>query len=184
MGRKITIDSATLFNKGLEMIEARWLFDIGMDRVQGGRSSAERGVSNGGVCGIGPMLAQMSTPDMCLPIQYALTYPARVRSDRVQTNLAKTGPAHFLRNPDTERFPSLNLARRAGRARRNLACGLNAANEVRRERVPRPEKINFPQISEIVGRVMDSQHTVVKHPDLKADPRRGRLLALAMEAGD
>src|SRR5213594_3916406 len=112
MGRKITIDSATLFNKGLEMIEARWLFDIEMARVavvvhpQSVVHSMVEFVD-------GSILAQLSTPDMCLPIQYALTWPERAASDRVQTNFAKIGNLTF-EEPDLERFPSLDLARRAG----------------------------------------------------------------------
>src|ERR1044072_371199 len=102
MGRKITIDSATLFNKGLEMIEARWLFDIEMDRAgvvvhpQGGIHSMVEFVD-------GSIIAQLSTPDMCLPIQYALTYPDRVASTRVQTDFPKIGSLNF-EEPDTERF--------------------------------------------------------------------------------
>ena len=94
MGRKITIDSATLFNKGLEMIEARWLFNIEINRVsvvvhpQSVVHSMVEFVD-------GSMLAQLSTPDMCLPIQYALTYPERAASDRVQTNLAKLASLNF-----------------------------------------------------------------------------------------
>src|SRR3954469_24669936 len=112
MGRKITIDSATLFNKGLEMIEARWLFDVEMARVsvvihpQSVVHSMVEFVD-------GSMLAQLSTPDMGLPIQYALTYPDRAPSDRVQTNLAKLGSLTF-EEPDLDRFPALELARRAG----------------------------------------------------------------------
>jgi 1-deoxy-D-xylulose-5-phosphate reductoisomerase len=87
MGRKITIDSATLFNKGLEMIEARWLFDIEMARVQ--VLVHPQSVVHSMVEFIdGSILAQLSTPDMCLPIQYALTYPDRVSSERVKTSLA------------------------------------------------------------------------------------------------
>src|SRR5271170_159040 len=94
MGRKITIDSATLFNKGLEMIEARWLFDIEMARV--GVVVHPQSVIHSMVEFVdGSLLAQLSAPDMCLPIQYALTYPVRVRSDRVQTNLAKLGQLTF-----------------------------------------------------------------------------------------
>src|SRR5256885_2187879 len=90
MGRKITIDSATLFNKGLEMIEARWLFGVEIDRVS--VVIHPQSVVHSMVEFIdGSILAQLSTPDMCLPIQYALTYPDRVGSDRVQTNLAKLG---------------------------------------------------------------------------------------------
>jgi 1-deoxy-D-xylulose-5-phosphate reductoisomerase len=94
MGRKITIDSATLFNKGLEMIEARWLFDIEMARVR--VVVHPQSVVHSMVEFVdGSMLAQLSTPDMCLPIQYALTYPERVGSQRVQTNLAKLGQLTF-----------------------------------------------------------------------------------------
>ena len=98
---------------------------------------------------------------MCLPIQYALTYPARVRSDRVQTNLAKLGQLTF-EEPDTARFPALELARRAGEAGGTLPAVLNAANEVAVSAFL-DRKINFPQISETVARVMD-HHTVVTHP--------------------
>jgi 1-deoxy-D-xylulose-5-phosphate reductoisomerase len=162
MGRKITIDSATLFNKGLEMIEARWLFDIEMDRVavvvhpQSVIHSMVEFVD-------GSMLAQLSTPDMCLPIQYALTYPERANSERVQTNLARLGSLTF-EEPDPDRFPALSLARRAGEIGGTLPAVLNAANEVAVECFIQ-RKINFPQISETVRTVLDS-HRVVSHPDL------------------
>lgn len=163
MGRKITIDSATLFNKGLEMIEARWLFDIGMDRVsvvvhpQSIIHSMVEFVD-------GSILAQMSTPDMCLPIQYALTYPERRASDRVQTNFAQLGSLTF-EEPDLDRFPALSLARRAGEVSGTLPAVLNAANEVAVEAFVN-ERINFPAISETVRRTMD-RHTVVEHPTLE-----------------
>ncbi len=163
MGRKITIDSATLFNKGLEMIEARWLFNIGMDRVK--VVVHPQSVVHSMVEFVdGSMLAQLSTPDMCLPIQYALTYPARVRSDRVQTNLAKLGQLTF-EEPDAARFPSLGLARRAGETCGTLPAVFNAANETAVSAFL-DKQITFPQISEIVARVMD-HHKVVMHPDLK-----------------
>jgi 1-deoxy-D-xylulose-5-phosphate reductoisomerase len=162
MGRKITIDSATLFNKGLEMIEARWLFDIEVGRVsvvvhpQSVVHSMVEFVD-------GSMLAQLSTPDMCLPIQYALTYPDRAPSDRVQTNLAKLGSLTF-EDPDPERFPSLQLARKAGEIGGSLPAVLNAANEVAVDAFIN-RRINFPQISETVRRTMD-KHQVVSHPTL------------------
>jgi 1-deoxy-D-xylulose-5-phosphate reductoisomerase len=162
MGRKITIDSATLFNKGLEMIEARWLFNIGMERVK--VVVHPQSVVHSMVEFIdGSILAQLSTPDMCLPIQYALTYPARVRSDRVQTHLAALGQLTF-EEPDAGRFPALDLARRAGEAGGTLPAVLNAANEAAVSAFL-DRRINFPQISEIVARVMD-HHAVVTHPDL------------------
>ena len=163
MGRKITIDSATLFNKGLEMIEARWLFDIEMARVQ--VVVHPQSVIHSLVEFVdGSMLAQLSTPDMCLPIQYALTYPERVTSQRVQTNLAQIRSLTF-EEPDVERFPSLQLARRAGEIGGTLPAVLNAANEVAVEAFC-GGKINFPQITEVVARTME-RHQVVASPSLE-----------------
>src|SRR5882757_11065155 len=162
MGRKITIDSATLFNKGLEMIEARWLFDVEMGRVsvvvhpQSVVHSMVEFVD-------GSMLAQLSTPDMCLPIQYALTYPDRAPSDRVQTNLAKLGSLTF-EEPDPERFPSLQLARKAGEIGGTLPAVLNAANEIAVDAFVN-RRINFLQITELVRHTME-QHRVVSQPTL------------------
>jgi 1-deoxy-D-xylulose-5-phosphate reductoisomerase len=163
MGRKITIDSATLFNKGLEMIEARWLFDIEMPRVsvvvhpQSVVHSMVEFVD-------GSIIAQLSTPDMCLPIQYALTYPERIGSDRVQTNFAKIGSLTF-EEPDVERFPALNLARRAGEIGGTLPAVLNAANEVAVESFC-AGKISFPEITQLVQCTMDA-HEVVSGPTLE-----------------
>ena len=112
----------------------------------------------------GLMLAQLSTPDMCLPIQYALTHPERRANERVQTNLAKLGQLTF-EEPDEDRFPALKLARRAGEIGGTLPAVLNAANELAVESFVR-KRIGFPQISEIVAKVMDS-HQVVPHPGLK-----------------
>jgi 1-deoxy-D-xylulose-5-phosphate reductoisomerase len=128
MGRKITIDSASMFNKGLEMIEAKWLFNMEMSRVsvvvhpQSVVHSMVEFVD-------GSMIAQLSTPDMCLPIQYALTYPDRAPNQRVQTSLAKYGNLSF-EEPDLDRFPALRLARQAGEEGGTLPAVLNAANEV------------------------------------------------------
>jgi 1-deoxy-D-xylulose-5-phosphate reductoisomerase len=163
MGRKITIDSATLFNKGLEMIEARWLFDVGMERVsvvihpQSVVHSLVEFVD-------GSMLAQLSTPDMCLPIQYALTYPERVGNERVQTSLAKIGALSF-EEPDTQRFPALDLARKAGEIGGTLPAVLNAANEVAVGAFVNG-RIKFPQISELVRRTME-RHQVSAQPTLE-----------------
>ena len=164
MGRKITIDSATLFNKGLEMIEARWLFDIEMQRVK--VVVHPQSVVHSMVEFVdGSIIAQLSTPDMCLPIQYALTYPERIRSERVQTNLARLGSLTF-EEPDTDRFPALELARRAGEIGGTMPAVLNAANEIAVEAFLRGA-INFPQISEAVARTMD-RHQVREHPALSA----------------
>ena len=163
MGRKITIDSATLFNKGLEMIEARWLFDIEMARV--GVVVHPQSIVHSMVEFVdGSLIAQLSTPDMCLPIQYALTYPDRAASERVQTNFPKIGTLTF-EEPDIERFPAIELARRAGEVGGTLPAVLNAANEIAVEGFVN-RKINFPQITELVRRTMDA-HKTVSHPALE-----------------
>jgi 1-deoxy-D-xylulose-5-phosphate reductoisomerase len=163
MGRKITIDSATLFNKGLEMIEARWLFDIEMGRVK--VVVHPQSVVHSMVEFVdGSMLAQLSTPDMCLPIQYALTYPDRIASERVQTSLARIGALTF-EEPDLDRFPSLELARRAGEIGGTLPAVLNAANEVAVEAFCHG-KIRFDQISTVVARSME-RHQVIARPSLE-----------------
>jgi 1-deoxy-D-xylulose-5-phosphate reductoisomerase len=163
MGRKITIDSATLFNKGLEMIEARWLFEIEMACV--GVVVHPQSIVHSMVEFIdGSLIAQLSTPDMCLPIQYALTYPDRAASERVQTNFPKIGSLTF-EEADLERFPAIELARRAGETGGTLPAVLNAANEIAVEAFVN-RKINFPQITETVRRTMDA-HKVVSHPVLE-----------------
>ena len=163
MGRKITIDSATLFNKGLEMIEARWLFDIEMPRVR--VVVHPQSVIHSMVEFIdGSMLAQLSTPDMCLPIQYALTYPNRAASDRVQTSLAEIGRLDF-EEPDTDRFPALILARHAGEVGGTLPAVLNAANEIAVQAFC-DRQISFTDISETVSQVMEA-HEVIGQPTLE-----------------
>jgi len=163
MGKKITIDSATLFNKGLEMIEARWLFNIGMDRVkvvvhpQSIVHSLVEFVD-------GSIIAQLSTPDMCLPIQYSLTYPERVSSDRVQTNLARLGSLTF-EEPDEERFPAITLARRAGETGGTLPAVLNASNEIAVDAFVN-HRIKFTDITQHVRRTMDV-HKLVPRPSLE-----------------
>ena len=162
MGPKITIDSATLFNKGLEMIEARWLFDIEMSRVK--VIVHPQSVIHSMVEFVdGSLLAQLSTPDMCLPIQYALTYPGRVSCERVQTNLAAIGRLDF-EEPDNERFPSLDLARLAGEKGGTLPAVFNAANEVAVEAFCNQE-IEFISITKIVSDTMDT-HELADLPTL------------------
>ncbi len=162
MGRKITIDSATLFNKGLEMIEARWLFGIEMARVQ--VVVHPQSIVHSMVEFVdGSIIAQMSAPDMCLPIQIALCHPDRVGSDRVRTDLAKIGTLTF-EEPDTERFPALKLARRAGEVGGTLPAVFNAANEVAVERFCRRE-LSFTGITSTVDRVL-AAHQVVEDPGL------------------
>lgn len=162
MGRKITIDSSTMFNKGLEMIEARWLFDIEMSRVQ--VVVHPQSVVHSMVEYVdGSFIAQLSTPDMCLPIQYALTYPERAPNQRVETNFAKLGQLTF-ENPDVERFPALSLAREAGEKGGTLPAVMNAANEVAVDAFC-DGKIRYDQITATVAQTM-SRHEIVHYEDL------------------
>ena len=164
MGPKITIDSATLFNKGLEMIEAKWLFDIEMSHIK--VIVHPQSVIHSMVEFVdGSIISQLSTPDMCLPIQYALTYPKRMPSNRVQTNMAEIGNLEF-EEPDLERFPSLNLARKAGDVGGTLPAVLNAANEEAVEAFFN-KQIGFTDIFRIVALVMD-EHDVNQKPTLEA----------------
>ena len=128
MGAKITIDSATLANKGLEVIEAHWLYDVGYDAIevvihpQSVVHSAVRFLD-------GSLKAQLGTPDMRLPIQYALTYPDRRPSPAAPPDLLATGRLDF-RAPDEARFPALRIAREAGRLGPRASAALIAADEV------------------------------------------------------
>jgi 1-deoxy-D-xylulose-5-phosphate reductoisomerase len=128
MGAKITIDSATLANKGLEVIEARWLYDVGDDAIevvihpQSVVHSAVRFVD-------GSLKAQLGTPDMRLPIQYAMTYPDRRPSPAAPPDLIAAARLDF-RAPDARRFPALRIAREAGRAGPRASAALIAADDV------------------------------------------------------
>ena len=132
MGAKITIDSATLANKGLEVIEARWLYDVEDDAIevvvhpQSVVHSAVRFVD-------GSLKAQLGTPDMRTPIQYALTYPDRRPSPSAPVDLVAAARLDF-RAPDTSRFPALGIAREAGRIGQRATTALIAADEVAVER--------------------------------------------------
>jgi len=132
MGAKITIDSATLANKGLEVIEAHWLYDVGYDAIevvihpQSVVHSAVRFVD-------GSLKAQLGTPDMRLPIQYAMTYPDRRPSPAASVDLISSGRLDF-RRPDTVRFPALRIAREAGIAGPWASAALIAADDVAVER--------------------------------------------------
>ena len=164
MGRKVTIDSATMFNKGLEMIEARWLFDIPMSQVD--VVVHPQSVVHSMVEFIdGSIVAQLSTPDMCLPIQYALTWPSRAASERVQTDLAALGRLDF-EAPDFGKFPALGQARRAGEAAGTMPAVLNAANEIAVDAFC-DQHTSFLGISDAVGQVMD-RHEVITQPSLDA----------------
>jgi 1-deoxy-D-xylulose-5-phosphate reductoisomerase len=151
MGPKITIDSATMFNKGLEMIEARWLFDVEIGRVD--VVIHPQSVVHSMVEFLdGSVLAQLSVPDMRYPIQYALTGPRRLPNSMPPTDFPKIGTLTF-EQPDHERFPSLRLAHEAGRLGGTMPAVFNAANEVAVARFV-DGSIGFLQISETVEKVM------------------------------
>jgi 1-deoxy-D-xylulose-5-phosphate reductoisomerase len=167
MGQKITIDSATLFNKGLEMIEARWLFDVEIDRVDvviHPQSIIHSMVEFRD----GSILAQLSVPDMRHPIQYALVGPRRLPNSVTVTDLAKIGTLTF-ENPDYEKFPSLRLAREAGRTGGTMPAVFNAANEVAVARFVEGQ-IRFTQIFETVERAMLAHKAGVKPQARKTTP--------------
>jgi 1-deoxy-D-xylulose-5-phosphate reductoisomerase len=163
MGRKISIDSATLFNKGLEMIEARWLFDIPMNRVevvvhpQSIIHSMVEFVDSS-------VLAQLSVTDMCFPIQYAVTWPERVPNRLPPINFAQLAKLEF-EAPRTADFPALNLARLAGETGGTLPAVLNAANEVAVDAFL-SGRCSFPAIWQTVDAVMHS-HVFDASPSLE-----------------
>lgn len=162
MGKKITIDSATLFNKGLEMIEARWLFDVEMARID--VIVHPESIVHSMVEFIDhSILAQLSKSDMCFPIQYAVTYPDRVQGNLPQLNFAQLRQLTF-EAPDPLRFPSLRLARTAGEKGGTLPAVFNATNEVAADKFLHG-KCKFPTIWESVESVMD-KHAVIASPSL------------------
>jgi 1-deoxy-D-xylulose-5-phosphate reductoisomerase len=172
MGQKITIDSATLFNKGLEMIEARWLFDIPMSKVE--VVVHPQSIVHSMVEFIdGSVLAQLSTTDMCFPIQYAVVWPERLRNKLKSLDFPTLAKLEF-EAPRENDFPALNLAREAGERGGTLPAVLNAANEVANEAF-RLSSLTFPGIWQVVEETMnqvehiDSQELgVVVNADLEA----------------
>ena len=164
MGPNITIDSATLFNKGLEMIEAHWLFGVEMKRVEvviHPQSIVHSMVEFAD----GSTIAQLSYSDMCFPIQYAVTWPDRVPNTLPPLDFSKLSKLEFF-PPRYNEFPALKLARRAGETGGTLPAVMNAANEVAVASFL-ARRIRFPQIWQTVAQVMD-RHSTVAHPDLDA----------------
>ena len=162
MGPKITIDSATLFNKGLEMIEAHWLFGVEMKRVEvviHPQSIVHSMVEFAD----GSTLAQLSYSDMCFPIQYAVTWPERVPNSLPPLDFGKLSKLEFAK-PRYDDFPALNLAREAGETGGTLPAVLNAANEIAVAAFL-DRNVRFPRIWQMVEGVMN-RHSTVAHPDL------------------
>lgn len=192
MGTKISVDSATLMNKGLEVIEARWLFDIPLENIE--VLIHPQSIVHSMVEYIdGSVVAQMGIPDMRIPIVYALSYPERLRIGLPRLNLAKAHDLHFA-PPDFSRFPALQLAYQACRRGGTLPAVLNAANEVAVDAFL-AKKIRFPEIALVVtetvnrvdkheadsiAMVLDADlagrmqaESVVEALHLKAEQRRG-----------
>jgi 1-deoxy-D-xylulose-5-phosphate reductoisomerase len=151
MGRKISVDSATLMNKGLELIEAHWLFNAAPDQLQV-LIHPQSIVHSMVAYRDGSVLAQMGTPDMRTPIAYALSWPERIDAGVERLDLASISDLSF-RDPDLQRFPCLRLAFEALREGESTAVTLNGANEIAVEAFLE-EQIRFDQISAVVDEVM------------------------------
>ena len=163
MGAKVTIDSASLMNKGLELIEARWLFNVEPDDIEvviHPQSIIHSMVQFSDGC----VMAQLSQPDMRLPIQYALSYPRRIDLDTRRLDFASLASLTFER-PDLERFPCLGLAYRALEKGGNVTCAMNGANEVAVAAFLEG-KIRFTDIPDIIATTMD-RCTFVPNPRLE-----------------
>ena len=162
MGNKITIDSATMMNKGLEIIEARWLFGVGPERINV-VIHPESIIHSMVEFADGAVIAQLGHPDMREPIQYALGYPSRLTLNNRKLDFAALGSISF-QAPDQERFPALGLAMEALRQGGNMPCIMNAANEVAVAAFLQG-KTSFYGITGIVERCMDGAD-FVENPDM------------------
>ena len=164
MGDKITIDSATLMNKGMETIEAKWLFDVPYERVEIVQH-AESIVHSLVEFGDGSVKAQLGYPDMKLPIQLALSYPQRLEPTVEPLDLASVGTLNFSR-PDLDRYPCLKLAQQAGRAGGTYPAVMAAADEVAVEAFLE-RRIAFTEIADYVNQAMDA-HRDTQNPNIEA----------------
>lgn len=182
MGAKITIDSATLMNKGLEVIEAKWLFHLQpeqIDVIVHPQSIIHSLVQFRD----GSMKAQMGLPDMKLPIQYAFSYPQRLPSDFPRFNFLDY-PSLTFEKPDTETFVCLAIAQEAMRKGGNAACVMNAANEIAVQAFLQ-DKIGFLQIAEVIASALEKSSFVEKpsYEDYVASDAEARRIAGALIAG-
>lgn len=176
MGAKITIDSATMVNKGLEVIEAHWLFGLPYEQIHV-LLHPESIIHSFVEFRDTSIIAQLGNPDMRVPIQYALTYPERWDSPAKRLSLAEVGKLHF-REMDMERFPCLRLAFECGKMGGTATTAFNAANEVAVGRFLNRE-ISFLQIEDIIEEVLD-RHANISNPqlaDIEECDRNTRLLA-------
>lgn len=164
MGAKITIDSATLMNKGFEVIEAKWLFGVPAEKIQ--VLIHPQSIVHSAVQFIdGSVKAQLGVPDMRLPIQYAFSYPDRLTLNGSRLDLFAAQKLEFF-EPDIQKFRCLALAFEAIRMGGNMPCIVNAANEVVNEAF-RQDRCSFPQMAEVIEKTM-AQTTYDKNPSLDA----------------
>ncbi|MGD0279061.1 MAG: 1-deoxy-D-xylulose-5-phosphate reductoisomerase [Smithella sp.] len=162
MGKKITVDSASMMNKGLEVIEAKWLFNMDISAID--VLIHPQSIVHSMVEFIdGAFLAQMGVPDMRIPIAYALTYPARIMNDLPSLNLIKTGNLEFYK-PDLKKFPCLDIAYRAGICGGTAPVVLNAADEVAVSAFMN-KKIRFIDLPKIIEKVL-ALNNVIYNPSL------------------
>ena len=159
MGAKITIDSASMMNKGFEVIEAKWLFGVPVEKIQV-LVHPQSIIHSAVQFTDGAIKAQLGAPDMRLPIQYALSYPERLASDFPRANLVELAQLTF-EQPDLKRFPNLGLAYEAMQRGGNIPCVLNAANEVVNLAF-REGRCRFLQMSDIIAKTMEASSFIAK----------------------
>lgn len=176
MGAKITIDSASMMNKGFEVIEAKWLFGVPVEKVQV-LVHPQSIVHSAVQFTDGAIKAQLGAPDMRLPIQYALSFPERLKSDFPRADLFALKDLTF-EEPDLKRFPNLGLAYEAMRRGGNIPCVLNAANEVANLAF-RGARCGFLQMSDIIAKTMDKAAFIQKptYEDYVSTDKEARKLA-------
>lgn len=176
MGAKVTIDSASMMNKGLEMIEARWLFDVDPDKIQ--MVIHPQSIIHSMVqFEDGSIIGQMGVPDMRIPIQYALSYPYRIPLNVERLDLFKMGNLTF-REPDREKFPCIGIAYESIRKGGNIPCIMNAANEVAVAAFLQ-DKIRFTQIPEVIEKTIQRCNFIAS-PDIEdifESDKEGRIFA-------
>ena len=182
MGAKITIDSASMMNKGFEVIEAKWLFGVPVEKVQV-LVHPQSIVHSAVQFTDGAIKAQLGAPDMRLPIQYALSFPERLTSDFPRADLFDLGALTFEK-PDLERFPNLGLAYEAMRRGGNIPCVLNAANEVANLAF-REGRCGFLQMSDVIAETMNKAAFIAKptYEDYVATDAVARQIAAEMVNG-
>ena len=179
MGAKITIDSASMMNKGFEVIEAKWLFGVPADKIQV-LVHPQSIVHSAVQFSDGAVKAQLGAPDMRLPIQYALTYPERLHSDFPRMDLFAVRDLTF-EEPDLQRFPNLGLAYEAMKRGGNVPCVLNAANEIANLAF-REGRCGFLQMSEVIAATMDKAPFIAQptYEDYVATDQEARKMAEQM----